>query len=54
VIVAAFSMIASAVWRQAIEVDSPVDESSTTSSGRLVVEPLPFAYEQFGSLPGVA
>ena len=37
-----------------LELDSPVAESSTTSSGRLVVEPLPFAYEQFGSLPGVA
>jgi hypothetical protein len=37
-----------------LEIDSPVDESSTMSSGRLVVEPLPFAYEQFGSLPGVA
>jgi hypothetical protein len=37
-----------------LEIDAPVDESSTTPSGQLVVEPLPFAYEQFGSLPGVA
>ena len=37
-----------------LEVESAVDGSSTTPSGRLVVEPLPFAYEQFGSLPGVA
>jgi hypothetical protein len=37
-----------------LDVDSPVDESSTRSSGRLVVEPLPFAYERFCSLPVVA
>jgi hypothetical protein len=46
-----------ASWQRTGALSSPEDgdpSSASSSTGRLVIDTLPFAYEQFGSLPGVA